>query len=220
MSSPGTAGGAWTKAEDAALERIFKARTVGGHTAPWIAEAMSALPHRSRASIQQRASNKYGEHGRTPFSSHPILRALPIVERGAAIIAHRLWDVRPAGRLAFLESVNGRVVWPVCEPMKAHRLEQYDGVDHTGIHAFKRPQSPEAYLKSYSVDKRVTLVHGTVYLWGRVIEHEHGYRAEFAYPDVLIVQEAALAQALRQTYGCETLVGEWRGFRSKAKGLG
>ena len=28
---------------------------------------------------------------------------------------------------------------------------------------------------------------GQVYLWGRVIEHEHGYRAQFAYPKSLII---------------------------------
>ncbi len=32
-----------------------------------------------------------------------------------------------------------------------------------------------------------TLVSGEVSLWGRVIEHEHGYRAEYAYPQRIIV---------------------------------
>ena len=37
---------------------------------------------------------------------------------------------------------------------------------------------------------------GQVYLWGRVIEHEHGYRAQFAYPkSLIIINESILAQA-------------------------
>ena len=30
-------------------------------------------------------------------------------------------------------------------------------------------------------------VHGEVYLWGRVVEHERGWRAQFAYPKALFL---------------------------------
>jgi preprotein translocase subunit YajC len=30
-------------------------------------------------------------------------------------------------------------------------------------------------------------VHGEVYLWGRVVEHERGWRAQFAYPKTLFL---------------------------------
>jgi hypothetical protein len=35
-------------------------------------------------------------------------------------------------------------------------------------------------------------VQGEVYLWGRVVEHERGWRAEFAYPKTLILVPAAI----------------------------
>ena len=47
-------------------------------------------------------------------------------------------------------------------------------------------------------------IHGEVYLWGRVVEHEHRYRAQFAYPrnlalppDLLPFSSAAIQDRLR-----------------------
>lgn len=51
---------------------------------------------------------------------------------------------------------------------------------------------------------------GTVLLWGDIVEHERGYRAEFAkvrsidwlYPDVdMMGREAIVLNDLRRTYG-------------------
>jgi preprotein translocase subunit YajC len=39
-------------------------------------------------------------------------------------------------------------------------------------------------------------VHGEVYLWGRVVEHEHGWRAEFAYPKSLFLLPTAIPFSL------------------------
>jgi hypothetical protein len=40
--------------------------------------------------------------------------------------------------------------------------------------------SPQIYQRG--LFERVVHVFGTVLLWGRVIQHEHGYRAEYARP--------------------------------------
>jgi hypothetical protein len=39
-------------------------------------------------------------------------------------------------------------------------------------------------------------VHGEVYLWGRVVEHERGWRAEFAYPKSFLLVPSALPFSL------------------------
>jgi hypothetical protein len=39
-----------------------------------------------------------------------------------------------------------------------------------------------AYDRSYLIEAETIPIIGEVALWGTVIEHEHGYRAEFAYP--------------------------------------
>ncbi len=51
-------------------------------------------------------------------------------------------------------------------------------------------------------------IHGEVYLWGKVVEHEHGYRAQFAYPknlvlppDTLPSSSAAIQDRLRGLVG-------------------
>ncbi len=44
---------------------------------------------------------------------------------------------------------------------------------------------------------------GRVALWGRVIEHAEGYRAEFAYPACLYVPSRALIRPLGERYGVE-----------------
>ncbi len=49
---------------------------------------------------------------------------------------------------------------------------------------------------------------GKVALWGRIVEHEDGYRAQYAYPLELHVKEEKLADELRINYGCEVVVEE------------
>jgi hypothetical protein len=46
------------------------------------------------------------------------------------------------------------------------------------------------------------LVVGQISMWGRLIEHEHGWRSSHAYPKHLyaFTEDAALAAALRDTY--------------------
>jgi hypothetical protein len=52
---------------------------------------------------------------------------------------------------------------------------------HCGIYAFKEASSLD--FEPLGVDLwDVEIGWGIVDLWGRVIEHEHGWRAEFAYP--------------------------------------
>ena len=48
-----------------------------------------------------------------------------------------------------------------------------------GIHAYENRE--EAWLNAVKSDHSF-LVIGTVWLWGHIILHERGYRAEFAYP--------------------------------------
>jgi hypothetical protein len=101
-------------------------------------------------------------------------------------------------------------VWPIGEPLEAHCLSEYM-THHNGIHAFKRQHTIAEYRASYSVNGDPPLVYGTVALWGRVIEHQEGYRAEFAYPQSLVVPAGtkdaqALARALANTYGIDVRV--------------
>jgi preprotein translocase subunit YajC len=43
-------------------------------------------------------------------------------------------------------------------------------------------------------------VHGEVYLWGTVVEHERGWRAEFAYPKTLFLSADAIPFSLSEIH--------------------
>jgi hypothetical protein len=49
-------------------------------------------------------------------------------------------------------------------------------------------------------------VIGRVSLWGKYIEHEDGYRAQWGYPYELFVSNEAAAERLRADYGCDVTV--------------
>jgi hypothetical protein len=108
-------------------------------------------------------------------SAHPATTREPI-------IAWRAWTLtgRPDATGLRLRPVAGRrLPWPPMRPAQAacknariHRAPDFGcscGLHGThGTDALRRTKNPT--------------VLGTVALWGRVIEHDLGYRAEFAYP--------------------------------------
>jgi hypothetical protein len=65
-----------------------------------------------------------------------------------------------------------------------------------GIYAYKSQADTEHGENAPTDDLRV---YGEVYLWGRVIEHEHGYRAQYAYPKSL-VNNGGVAAKLAHIY--------------------
>jgi hypothetical protein len=72
--------------------------------------------------------------------------------------------------------------WPPLEPARAacRRFRRHPTPDvgcTCGLHALVEPEALRW--------TRDPVVVGTVALWGRVVEHERGYRAEFGYPQRL-----------------------------------
>jgi hypothetical protein len=141
------------------------------------------------------------ENGLDPnlFPEPPALG--PPAASDEPIIAWRAWRVALASDDPTLGSMYVSYFWPAGQPAQADRIGDYYDGPPTGIHAFR---TKDALLATFEHDSH--LVFGTVALWGRVIEHEHGYRAEFAYPQRLYVADAGLAQGLARAYGCEVEV--------------
>jgi hypothetical protein len=80
----------------------------------------------------------------------------------------------------------------------------------SGVHAWQTHAQCLEHKELYGSYARDWLI-GEVSLWGHVIKHEHGYRAQFAYPRRLIVPECLrergdIVADLRRTYGVEC---EW-----------
>ncbi len=94
------------------------------------------------------------------------------------IVGHREWDLTHSHRLAGIVS---RAEWPAGEAVRARCSE----------HPEHRAPEPDCDCGLYAEreligwkhpDGRLPSAYGTVALWGRVIEHENGWRAEYAYP--------------------------------------
>ncbi|HSJ50201.1 MAG TPA: hypothetical protein VLA90_02800 [Actinomycetota bacterium] len=100
------------------------------------------------------------------------------------IVGWRTWTVAGSrdGSRARLLPIAGRGSWPARAPMRAScgkgRHHSVPGLTCScGIHATRDPD-----LLRRTRDPAAL---GRVALWGRVIEHEHGYRSELGYPQRL-----------------------------------
>jgi hypothetical protein len=113
----------------------------------------------------------------------PIPKAEPLVvpvekrHRGGELLAWRFWSL---GRLRAdggvrLKSFRAPWVWdgPV---LRAHRLPSESPFSRAGVYALKGP--PPHHADVHWCEE--CWVSGWVALSGRVVEHEHGYRAERA----------------------------------------
>lgn len=104
---------------------------------------------------------------------------------------------------------NSRSVWvprermvAECEPLVSQRTTKHDAPDPNcscGFYALKSVGDEEL---SFQPGEDVCL--GSVYLWGRVIECQNGYRAQYAYPQRITIygdKFSGVAQAMRERYG-------------------
>ncbi len=137
------------------------------------------------------------------------MRETPSVvpDRIEPVVAYRYWSIEDIPILSGWGWSNCQ--WPITTPLAAYHMyvsssikytsipdkhsiynckgskSKYDTKDFTlglyrcGIHAYKT--SCTLGTGRYFTDTVV----GQVYLWGLIVEHESGYRAEFAYPKCL-----------------------------------
>jgi len=109
------------------------------------------------------------------IAQFPSATSPPLEDAGISageIIGHRAWRCSTGG---LLQSMAVGTIWPPDEPMTGD-------VRRDGVHAFKS-QSDALTEYALTACRVVPVAIGTVMLWGEVIEHERGYRAEFARVD-------------------------------------
>lgn len=142
------------------------------------------------------------------ISTSPV-PALETAFVAGPILAWRVWRAFPDGALySVVERTN--VPWPAGQPIAASLAPAAD--NPYGIYAVKSEAlMPE--LRGYTAQPPAVIVRGQVALWGKVIEHEKGYRAEYAYPYLIDLSPpmpgfpqprgmTSLAAAIRERYGC------------------
>lgn len=93
--------------------------------------------------------------------------------------------------------------WPHEEPLEGNPAKADEG-----IHAFKELAGVQRYIKAYFGAPSCVLIIGQVWLWGEVVEHETGYRAEFAKPASLVQMlpsyDPDILPSLAKLYSCST----------------
>lgn len=136
------------------------------------------------------------------------------------IIAYRIWRLSPKHRFQLYSMANS-TCWTPGEIMITDFAPDSTKYRYHGIHAWKTMGDLLDYLDFRNYNYDICIV-GKVALWGKIVEHKKGYRAEFAYPysfDVLFYSERhnkrvldfhlnELEANLRNAYGCE--VGDFK----------
>jgi hypothetical protein len=115
----------------------------------------------------------------------PTRLETPVATLAEPIHAWRTWTLlgsRDGSRVRLAPIAGGGRPWPPRRPAEAsctrHRSHVRPELDCTcGLHAV---ESPDELRRT-----RDPAVLGTVALWGRIVEHEHGFRAALAYPQRL-----------------------------------
>jgi hypothetical protein len=115
----------------------------------------------------------------------PTRLETPVATLAEPIHAWRTWTLvgsRDGSRVRLAPIAGDGRPWPPRRPAEAsctrHRSHVRPELDCTcGLHAV---ESPDELRRT-----RDPAVLGTVALWGRIVEHEHGFRAALAYPQRL-----------------------------------
>jgi hypothetical protein len=81
-----------------------------------------------------------------------------------------------------------------------------------GLYGLKNVQELLATWNNGHEREKQDTVFGAVHLWGRLIEHQNGWRAQFAYPAFLCTQSGFSARALQKAYGVEVFTGTFEEF--------
>lgn len=138
------------------------------------------------------------------------------------IRSYRVWQWEVAG----LRSLNGEF-WPPNKPLEANcrvcdfalgrsRYGKVNGPHDApyktctcGIYASKSLE----HLREYGYDR--FRIHGRVSLWGTVVEHQRGWRAQYAYPHRLFLVPEILPVRIPELrsrvvaltrYGCDIII--------------
>lgn len=131
-----------------------------------------------------------------PAPAPKRLAPLPIEELICAtggIVAWRSWRVHCFEDQLY--SFNG-TVWPVRQALRAKCA---NGVGCTGnactcgIYSWMKREKLKVNESGHSA------IDGEVWLWGKVIEHEFGYRSEYAYPKAFA--DSVDARRIGKIYG-------------------
>ncbi len=99
-------------------------------------------------------------------------------------------------------------VQAICNQNTSHEAPHRDC--QCGIWALKDEATMREQLAHYASQYSGRMAYGQVQLWGRVFEHQRGFRGQYAKPVSLTVVgcDPETVEALGAFYGCEAIAGE------------
>ena len=116
------------------------------------------------------------------------------------IVGWREWRLEGTITEPRLQSISMEDIWPVRKPMQVFDTNWNIDPGNNGIHAFKT-------FRDYQRERGFISTHlvGEVWMWGHMVEHQFGWRSEFAYPKRLLVapgrHDPIKLMALEEAYG-------------------
>lgn len=137
------------------------------------------------------------------INQSPVKKRVPLPEESilcatGGIVGWRLWRIPCFGDT--LLSINGEA-WKPREALRAECKKgptQCQGIHcECGIYAWKNRSNVEEN------DNSCNCIKGEVWLWGKIIEHAKGYRAEYAYPKAF--EKSVDADRVARAYGVKIL---------------
>lgn len=118
-------------------------------------------------------------------------KPLPVEIKAGELVAWRCWRIVGGGKLI---SMTQPTVW---EEGVAQEADVEGGL---GIHAWKTEAQARDYAKTYYTEP---VAIGTIELWGHVIEHDEGYRAQYGQIKEVVERMVAYPRH-RAAYGTLT----------------
>jgi hypothetical protein len=101
-----------------------------------------------------------------------------------AVSAWRAWGLsgsRDGSNVRLMPVAGSARPWSIAEPTRASCRRRHDRIPDVGCRCGLHAMHGREEIRR----TRDPAVAGTVALWGRIVEHEHGYRAEWGYPQRL-----------------------------------
>jgi hypothetical protein len=121
------------------------------------------------------------------------------------VVGYRVWQWDATG----LKSLNGEL-WIASQPLsavcRADKSGSIAGLSKTTHNSGESPHfnctcgvyAARTIEHLHQCGYKRFGVHGEVFLWGKVVEHERGWRAEFAYPKSLFLVPATIPFSLAE----------------------
>lgn len=115
------------------------------------------------------------------------------------ILAYRAWRI-----------AEGNLLSCTCDCVWQPRMRMNASCNHNAVHARVPAWDCQCGLYAFKTDRslaesgyaREPNVAGRVALWGHVIDHDLGYRAEHAYPQVLYLRGGRPDELIRRLCEC------------------